>query len=259
MPVHYAGAPCDLAAIRALAGGRIAVLEDAAHAAGARLGGRPIGADSELAVFSFHPTKNLTTAEGGMVVCQRDDWAERLRLGRFHGIRKDAWKNATRSGKDGYSVIAPGRKYNLTDIQAVLGIHQLAELDALNARRAALALRYRERLAGLRALRPLALPTAGGALHAWHIFVVLLDLERLGCDRAAVVDRLEQRGIGTGVHFLPVHSQQYYAARYPATRLPVTDRIGARLLSLPLFPGMADGDVDRVVDALTAIERELIP
>lgn len=259
MPVHYAGMPCDLAALRRLVQGTsILLIEDAAHAIGARSQGRPIGEGSDCAIFSFHPTKNLTTAEGGMVVCRDAALAERLRLDRFHGIRKDAWKAHGRSGRDRYDVVHPARKYNLTDVQAALGIHQLAELPAHNAERARLAARYRERLAGSRIVQPLDL-AAPGDVHAWHIYVVLLRLDRLRGGRAAVVEGLEARGIGSGLHFLPVHLQSHYRTRYGAQRLPVSEEAGERLLSLPLFPGMGDAAVERVARALDELARELAP
>jgi UDP-4-amino-4-deoxy-L-arabinose-oxoglutarate aminotransferase len=258
LPVHFAGAPCDLDGLRALVAGRdIRLIEDAAHATGAKYRGKIIGGDSEVAVFSFHPTKNLTTAEGGMVTCRDQAFAETLRLLRFHGIRKDAWKNHARSGKDLYQVVRPGRKYNLTDTLATLGLHQLRDLERLNAERARLAASYHDRLRGLRILEPLARPTAPGTVHAWHIFIVLLRLDRLRGDRAAVVDRLEQLGIGTALHFPPVHTQDHYARKYPGVRLPVSEDVGARLLTIPLFPGMTDADLDRVVSAFQSVEREM--
>jgi UDP-4-amino-4-deoxy-L-arabinose-oxoglutarate aminotransferase len=257
LPVHFAGAPCDLDGLRRLiAGTGIVLIEDAAHAAGARYRGRPIGGDSEVAVFSFHPTKNMTTAEGGMITCSSAELAAKLRILRFHGIRKDAWKNHGRSGKDLYQVLTPGRKYNLTDIQAVLGIHQLRDLDRHNAERARLAGLYAQQFASSRILTPLALPQQQGTLHAWHIYIVLLELERLRIDRAAVVDRLEQLGIGTALHFPAVHSQHYYLQRYPEADLPVSARLGDRLLTIPLFPGMTDANVERVVAAFASIEKE---
>jgi UDP-4-amino-4-deoxy-L-arabinose-oxoglutarate aminotransferase len=259
MPVHFAGAPCDLAALRSLVKTRpdIVILEDAAHATGTLSCGTAVGQDSELAVFSFHPSKNMTTGEGGMVVTNSDAHADRLKLARFHGIRKDAWKHSGRSGRDLYQVLAPGRKYNLTDIQAVIGLFQLKEVDAFNARRHALALGYRERLNSSGILRPLALPAHSDDRHSWHIFVVLLEIERLKGGRAALVDHLEQQGIGTAIHYPAVHVQQYYAQRYPKLRLPVSESAGERLLSLPLFPQMQDSDLDRVVEALAKAERDL--
>jgi UDP-4-amino-4-deoxy-L-arabinose-oxoglutarate aminotransferase len=257
MPVHFAGAPVDLDRLRALVAGRpITIVEDCAHAAGARFRGRPIGGDSEVAVFSFHPTKNLTTAEGGMITCRDGELAARLRVLRFHGIRKDAWKNHSRSGKDLYNVTAPGRKGNLPDTLAVLGIHQLADLERMNAERARLAAIYQRELAGLRLCRPLDQALGDGDLHAWHIFVVLVAP---GVERAAVVDGLERRGIGTALHFPPVHSQTFYRQKYPGCALPASEDVGARLLTIPLFPGMGDDDVARVVAALRQVEAELLP
>jgi UDP-4-amino-4-deoxy-L-arabinose-oxoglutarate aminotransferase len=258
MPVHFTGAPCALAEVLALAGKYgLAVIEDAAHATGARYQGAPIGSQArgplDCAVFSFHPSKNITTGEGGMITCHDVALADRLRLSRFHGIRKDAWKNHARSGRDRYEVEYPGRKYNLTDLQAVIGVHQLKRLDWFHGERARLAARYRQRLPANGLAQPLDLPAHPDSVHAWHIYVVLLNGERFALQRAQVVAQLEQRGIGTALHFPPVHRQQHYAARNPMGSLPVSERVGERLLSLPLFPGMSEADVDRVVDALIAI------
>ena len=254
MPVHFAGAPCDLAALRRLtAGTKIQIIEDAAHAAGTRVKGKLVGSDSDVAVFSFHPTKNMTTAEGGMVVCKNAELAARIRLLRFHGIRKDAWKNHGRSGKDLYNVVEPGRKYNLTDIQAVLGIHQLRDLERMNNERARLAAAYRARWSGIRFAKPLDLPTDPSDVHCWHIFIVLIAH---GVDRGAVVDHLEAAGIGTALHFPAVHSQTYYRTKYANLSLPISDDIGARLLTIPLFPGMTDADLDRVITAFKRLDRE---
>ncbi len=252
MPVHFAGQPVDIPRLRALIGARpIAIIEDAAHAAGARFAGKPIGADSDIAVFSFHPTKNLTTAEGGMIVCRDAALADRLRLGRFHGIRKDAWKNHARSGSDAYHVLMPARKYNLTDIQATLGIHQLRDLDRMNIERDRLARRYLQLLANVPVVETLRVSDAADTVHSWHIFVV-----KLRADRAAVCAHLERLGIGTGLHYPAVHAQTYYAQKYPNVCLPVTEDAGARVLSLPLFPGLSDADQDRVVAALRTFPNE---
>lgn len=261
MPVHFAGAPCDMTALVALARARgVALIEDAAHATGASFQGAPIGSHGrgphDCAVFSFHPSKNITTGEGGMITCHDTALADRLRLGRFHGIRKDAWKHHGRSGRDVYQVEAPGRKYNLTDIQAVIGLHQLDDLARMNDERTRLALRYHVRLSSVDIAVPLALPRDATTIHSWHLLVVLLQLEKLRTDRAGVVERLEALGIGTALHFPPVHQQRFYAARTAAGTLPHTELVGDRLLSLPLFPGMTNADVDRVVDALVGIQRE---
>ena len=258
MPVHFAGAPVDLVALRRLTAGRgIVILDDCAHAAGAVARGVPIGGDSELAVFSFHPTKNMTTAEGGIIACQDDDLAARLRLLRFHGIRKDAWKNHSRSGRDLYQVLEPGRKCNLPDTLAVLGVYQLADLARMNAERTRLVTRYRAALPATGVVELVDAPLAEGDRHAWHIAVILLRQDRLRGDRGDVVGLLERLGIGTALHFPPVHVQQYYRERYPGVNLPVSEDVGARLLSIPLFPGMTDADCDRVVAAFHAVAREL--
>ncbi len=263
MPVHFAGAPCDLDALRILAEAHgLALIEDAAHATGGSFKDAPIGSHGrgphDCAIFSFHPSKNITTGEGGMVTCHDASLADRLRLSRFHGIRKDAWKNHGRSGRDVYQVEFPGRKYNLTDIQAVIGLHQLDDLARLNGERARLAARYHAGLQAIDIAVPLAVPRDPTTVHAWHLMVVLLELEALPFGRAEVVDRLEKLGIGTALNFPPVHQQQYYAGRVAAGTLPNTELVGDRLLSLPLFPGMTDADVDRVVDALAGIQREFV-
>jgi UDP-4-amino-4-deoxy-L-arabinose-oxoglutarate aminotransferase len=253
MPVHYAGAPCDLAGVRALAARhRLRVIEDAAHAAGTTSRGAPIGHGSDLAVFSFHPTKNLTTAEGGMIVTGDAELAARLRLLRFHGIRKDAWKHHGRSGKDVYQVLEPARKYNLTDMQAALGLAQLAELPAMNADRARQAARYRRELSGLRHIHALASPLGDGDTHAWHIFVVTVD-----GDRAAVVDRLEADGIGTAIHYPAVHEQEWYRARAPGTDLPNASWASSRLLSIPLYPDLSEAEQGRVIAALQIADAQI--
>jgi UDP-4-amino-4-deoxy-L-arabinose-oxoglutarate aminotransferase len=255
MPVHFAGAPCDLDALKKLCGSKIQILEDAAHATGTLDRGVPVGRASEMAIFSFHPSKNMTTGEGGMIVTSSDAHAERAKLGRFHGIRKDAWKHHGRSGRDVYQVLEPGRKYNLTDIQAVIGLYQLREVDEFNRQRARLAHGYRERFQEVAIARPLALPKNANDRHSWHIYVVLLELERLKGGRAEIVDALEDMGIGTAIHYPAVHVQEYYAKKYPGLHLPASEWASDRLLSIPLFPGMQDSDLDRVVGAFKEVER----
>ena len=261
MPVHFAGAPCDLTKLRSIAQQRqLALIEDAAHAVGCQFRGEPIGSQpgtpGSCAVFSFHPTKNITTAEGGMVTTHDPELYDRLKLGRFHGIRKDAWKNHARSGKDQYQVEIPGRKYNLTDIQAVIGRHQLRAVLDFNRTRTALAHHYRATLPPDGVVRPLAVPTASGDVHAWHIFVVLVEP---GYQRADIIDFLAAHGIGTALHFPPVHRQAFYAPRNPQGSLPISEDVGERLLSLPLHVGMTTADVDRVVAVLRDFSRGKSP
>jgi UDP-4-amino-4-deoxy-L-arabinose-oxoglutarate aminotransferase len=256
LPVHYAGAPADLGPLRELAAARdIPLAEDAAHAVGTEYRGRPVGAEG-TAVFSFHPIKNMTTGEGGMVTSDDPALLERVRRLRFHGLGVDAYDRKTQGRAPQAEVLEPGYKYNLPDILAALGLGQLARLDELNARREALALRYLEKLAGVEALLPLALP-AYPHRHAWHLFVVRLDTERAGMSRAGLMEALKDGNIGTGIHFRAAHTHRYYRETLGLApgSLPHTEWNSERILSLPLFPDMEEGDVDDVVDAL----REILP
>ncbi|WP_459615955.1 UDP-4-amino-4-deoxy-L-arabinose aminotransferase [Bordetella sp. 2513F-2] len=251
VPVHYAGAPADMDPIRALAGRHgIAVVEDAAHAVGTRYRDRWIGQQG-TAVFSFHAIKNLTCAEGGMVVTDDAGLADKVRMLKFHGLGVDAFDRMTQGRRPQAEVIMPGLKYNLPDINAAIALVQLERLPELNARRAELAARYRARLAAL-PLTPLAIPDYPHT-HAWHLFMVRVDPERCGLDRDQLMQRLQERQIGTGLHFRAAHTQKYYRDRYPALSLPDTEWNSARLCTLPLFPDMRDEDVDRVAQALADI------
>jgi UDP-4-amino-4-deoxy-L-arabinose-oxoglutarate aminotransferase len=249
IPVHFAGAPCDLDPLQALAKAKgIPVIEDAAHAVGTRYKDRPVGGDGNTAVFSFHPIKNITTGEGGMVTTHDADLAGRLRRLKFHGIERDAWKRYGKGGNPLYDIKEPGFKMTFTDLQAALGLSQLAKLDRLNRRRGALAARYLEGLRGVAGLELPAVP-AYPHTHAWHLFVVQVT----GLPRDAFFEKLTEWNIGFGVHFPPCHTLAYVRERFGSVSLPVTERAGARLLSLPLFPSMSDADVDYVVAAVRAI------
>lgn len=253
VPVHYAGAAADMDPIHALAQRHgIAVIEDAAHAAGTRYRGRPVGSQG-TAIFSFHAIKNMTCAEGGMFVTDDDALADRVRMLKFHGLGVDAYDRLTHGRKPQAQVIEPGFKYNLTDINAAIALVQLDRLDAINARRAELAAAYSERLAGL-PVQPLALPDYPHH-HAWHLYILRIDAERCGIDRDGFMQALQQRGIGTGIHFIGSHLHSYYRQRFPDVQLPNTEWNSARLCSIPLFPDMTTGDFDRVVDAIETITR----
>jgi dTDP-4-amino-4,6-dideoxygalactose transaminase len=259
LPVHFAGQVSDLDGLAAIAGRRdLVVIEDAAHAAGAEYCGRRVGSGPNTACFSFQPTKNLTTGEGGMVTTPDPEVAERVQRLRFHGVDRDAAARHSGRAPVRYETVVPGFKYNLTDLQAALGIHQLARLDGFIERRAKLASLYREAMREC----PAALPLAVDALttrHAWHLFVVLLDLERLRCNREEFAARLDERGVGTGLHFTAVHLHRYYRERYGyrAGDLPHTEWADARVLSLPLFPGMDEADVTRVCSAIRDVAGEV--
>lgn len=251
VPVHYAGAPADIAAIHAL-GKRhgIAVIDDAAHAAGTYYHQRHVG-HSGTAIFSFHAIKNISCAEGGLVVTDDDALAERVRSLKFHGLGVDAFDRQLQGRKPQAEVVTPGFKYNLADINAAIALVQLDKLPAINARRQQLAARYLTQLRSL-SLQPLAVPDYPH-LHAWHLFMVRVDETQCGISRDDLMVALQTRGIGTGLHFRAVHTQKYYRERYPHLHLPATEWNSASLMTLPLFPDMQDSDVDRVVAALTSI------
>ena len=254
IPVHFAGAAVDLDAIRDAIGDRgVAIVEDAAHALGTSCRGHEIGSQSRAAIFSFHPTKNITTGEGGMIVCGDPGLAARLRSLRSHGISRDAWSRHDGSSSPRYEVTEPGYKYNLTDMQAALGLGQFARLDAIIAERRRLAERYDRRLAGLAGIRPIARP-AYDFTHAWHLYVVRLSLDQFTLDRDGVMAALAQENIGTGLHFVALHDQAYYRARRASEgALPHASAASEEIMSLPLYPGLSDADQDDVVEALDRV------
>jgi len=226
------------------------VIDDAAHALPARIGGRPIGTLADATAFSFYATKNMTTGEGGMVTTARADWADAMRVWRLHGISRDAWKRYAADGTWAYEVLDVGCKYNLPDVLAAIGLAQLRKLDAFAAARRALVARYRAGLADLDLLAIADEPP--GVESAWHLFVVRLAVERLRIDRAQVIEELRARGIGTSVHFIPLHRHPYYRRTLgtSAAAFPGAEDLFRRCVSLPLYPGLAPRDVDRVVQAL---------
>ena len=248
IPVHYAGAAFDLDPLYALADQHgIAVIEDAAHAAGTFYKGRHVGAQG-TAIFSFHAIKNMTCAEGAMFVSDDEALATRVRMLKFHGLGVDAYDRLTHGRKPQAQVIEPGFKYNLADINAAIALVQLERLDAINAKRTELAQTYLQRLEGL-PVQPLAIP-AYAQQHAWHLFILRIDTERCGLDREAFMKALQEQNIGTGIHFIATHLHTYYRQRFPNIYLPNTEWNSARLCSLPLFPDMTTDDVDRVVGAI---------
>ena len=251
IPVHYAGAAFDLDPLYALADKHgIAVIEDAAHAAGTRYKGRHVGAQG-TAIFSFHAIKNMTCAEGAMFVTDDEALASRVRMLKFHGLGVDAYDRLTGGRKPQAQVMEPGFKYNLADINAAIALVQLERLDAINARRTELAAAYRQKLEGL-PVQPLAVP-AYAQTHAWHLFILRIDSERCGMDREAFMKGLQDQGIGTGIHFIATHLHTWYRQRDPDLYLPNTEWNSARLCSIPLFPDMSDQDLDRVVGAIATL------
>ncbi len=256
VPVHFAGAPADLDEIYGIAEKNgIAVIEDAAHAAGTEYKGRKIGAKG-TAIFSFHAIKNMTTAEGGMITSNDSDIIERARRIKFHGLGVDAFDRNRQGRSPQAEVLEPGYKYNLTDIAAAIGREQLKRLDIMNERRKQLASLYLERLSTIDEVLPLGFPNYDFK-HAWHLFVVRVLTEKIGITREAFMKELEKRNIGTGIHFKAVHLQKYYrdAFGFKQGMLPNTEWNSERICSLPLFPDMREEDVNDVVDAIKDVLR----
>lgn len=254
LTVDYGGHPCDyerLLPIAERAG--IPIVEDAAHALGAAWRGRPVGSFAKVTAFSFYATKNLTTGEGGAAVTNDDALAERLGLLSLHGMNRDAWKRYTDTGSWYYEVTAPGFKYNLSDVLAAIGVGQLERFDELQRLRREHVARYDAGLAGLDAVRRPA--TRPDVTHAWHLYPIALELDRLTIDRARFIQELRAEGIGTSVHFIPIHRHPHFrdSLRLDAGRFPVAERAYERAISLPLFPGLTPSDVDDVCTAVRKI------
>jgi perosamine synthetase len=251
LAVDYAGQPADYPALRAIAdeapGGPLTIIADASHSLGATLHRRPVGTLAEMTVLSLHPAKILTTGEGGAVLTDRDELADRLRRFRNHGI---ATELAARRDWT-YDMVELGYNYRLTDIGAALGSSQLARIEGFLATRRRLAARYLDRLAGHDLLDPPIV--ADGADPAWHFAYVQLRLDRLRVDRGEVFRALRAEGIGVNVHYIPVHRHSFYRERFPGLSLPVAEAAYERLLTVPLFAAMTTADVDDVVAALDKV------
>ncbi len=251
MPVHFAGLPVDLDPLYELAKRRgLRVIEDAAHAIGTEYRGRRIGSFGDTQVFSFHPNKNMTTGEGGCVATRDKKLAEDVALLRFHGMDREAWDRFGKKGSQHYEIVLPGFKYNMMDIQAALGIHQLAQLDGFIQRRTELAGRYHKLLMGWQQWKLPGTP-AYSHRHAWHLFTPLINSKAAGMDRDAFMAAMKERNIGIGLHYRAVHLYPYYREQFGFKRgdFPNAETISDRILSLPLFPGMSDADQDRVIIA----------
>jgi dTDP-4-amino-4,6-dideoxygalactose transaminase len=254
IPVHLYGHPCEMDRIREIAERhKLLVIEDAAHAVGSEWRGQRIGTLGQATVFSFYATKNLTTAEGGMITTDDDDYAEQLGVWVLHGMTRDAWKRYTSEGNWYYEVVLPGFKYNLTDIQAALGLHQLARLDSMMQRREVIAARYD---AAFGELLELELPACRADVrHAWHLYPIRLRPDYLQIDRAHFIEALKDEGISTSVHFIPLHRHPYYRDRFSLhpSDFPVADMAYQNIISLPIYTRMTDQDVDDVVKAVRKI------
>jgi dTDP-4-amino-4,6-dideoxygalactose transaminase len=257
MPVHYAGLACDMDPILQVAHTHsLRVVEDAAHAFPARYKGRLIGTlGSDVTVFSFYATKPMTTGEGGMIVTRDAQIAKRMKVMRLHGIDRDAFdRYVSKVPAWSYEVVAPGFKYNLTDIASAMGIQQLRKIDRFLLRRQHLARRYSDELADL----PLVLPAdaVDRGVHAWHLYVIRLT-EDAGIERDVLIKRLADRGIGTSVHYIPLHRHSYWRDTYHlrSEQFPEAEAAYLSMLSLPIYTRMTDGDQTRVIAALRELLR----
>lgn len=255
IPVHYAGHPVDLDSIYDIAQAHgLAVIEDAAHALPAKYKGRYIGSRSNPVAFSFYATKNLTTAEGGMLTGD-PEFLERARIVSLHGMSRDAWKRYDKGGSWYYEVMLPGFKYNMTDIQASLGLWQLRKLAGFQQRRREVVVAYNQAFRDVEALElPVERPEVE---HAWHLYVLRLRLEALRITRDQFIEELKARNIGTSVHFIPIHLHPYYRDKYGyrPEDFPVAYGNYRRMLSLPLNPRLSDQDVADVIEAVLDVVR----
>jgi dTDP-4-amino-4,6-dideoxygalactose transaminase len=256
IPVHFAGMPCDMDAILAIAQKHGAkVIEDAAHSLPTRYKDRMIGTIGNMTCFSFYATKTITTGEGGMITTENPQYAERLRILNLHGISKDAWKRYSADGNWRYDILETGYKYNLTDLQAALGLAQLSKCETMRDRRAVIAESYTRALQGLDAYKTPVTPLDDQ--HAWHLYVLQVNPSALRIDRNRVIEELKSRGIGTSVHFIPLHLHTLYQQLgYIAGEFPNAEERFGGSISLPIYPGLTEQDADRVVESLHDIARK---
>lgn len=260
IPVHYGGQPCDMDEIHEIAKKyNLRVLEDAAHSLPAYYKGKKVGSISEVTCFSFYATKTLSTGEGGMISTNNEEIAERCAIMRLHGINRDAWKRYSESGSWYYEVVAPGYKYNFTDLQASLGLPQLKKVDIMWEWRKKIAARYTEAfknfdLITLHTIKP-------DRESSWHLYPIKLNLEMLTKNRAQIIDELKRNNVGVGVHFMPVHQHLYYQKTFNLDdrNFPIASSAFPRLMSLPIYPGMTDQSVEKVItlvlDTLTKFKK----
>ncbi|MCX6588731.1 MAG: DegT/DnrJ/EryC1/StrS aminotransferase family protein [Acidobacteria bacterium] len=256
LPVHLAGLPCRMDELWELARRhKLFVVEDAAHAVGTYYGGQHLGADgaseSDAVAYSFYATKNLTTGEGGMVTTNQPELFARMKALALHGLNRDAWNRYGEKGSWFYQVLEAGFKYNLSDLQSAIGVEQLKKIERFTERRRALAERYQRAFAAVAEVE--CPPEAVGGRHAWHLYILRLRRERLQIGRDEFLAELRDRGIGISVHFIPVPLHPVYAALGDAYPCPRAIGLYERMFSLPLYPSMTEGQVDRVIAAVQDI------
>ncbi|MDT3696521.1 MAG: DegT/DnrJ/EryC1/StrS family aminotransferase [Ignavibacterium sp.] len=254
IPVHYGGQPCDLDEIQQIAKAHnLKLLEDAAHSLPATYKGKKIGTISDVTCFSFYATKTLSTGEGGMICTNDLEIAERCAIMRLHGINRDAWKRYSESGSWYYEVVAPGYKYNFTDLQASLGLPQLKKVDMMWESRKSIAAKYFE---AFKDLDLITLPVIKSDRESsWHLFPVRLNLNMLTKNRAQIIEELKANNVGVGVHFMPVHQHLYYSETFNLDdkNYPVASAAFPRLVSLPIYPGMTEQSVEKVITVVREV------
>lgn len=251
LPVHFAGHPCDMDALLDIARRHgVYLINDAAHAIETEWSGARIGTLGDASCYSFYVTKNITTIEGGMICTPHEEWAKKAKIYALHGLTADAWKRFSDDGFKHYEVTVPGFKYNMTDVEAAVGLTQLGRIDEWAARRREISRRYNEAFDGLPLEPPADAPA--GATHAHHLYTVLIDIDAIGKSRDQVQADLHERKIGTGIHYTALHLHRYYQEHLGLRRgqFPNTEYIAERTLSLPLSPKLSDSDVDDVIEAV---------
>lgn len=256
-PVHFAGHPCEMDTIQAIADKhKLVVIEDAAHALESTYKGRKIGNLGHMTSFSFYANKNMTTGEGGMLTVNDDELADKIRLMRLHGLSKDAWKRFGKTGFTQWQLHAPGYKYNLTDIGAALGIHQLKKVNQFWEIRKRYVETYDEAFKNIPELEVLI--RKDEIKSAYHLYIVALHLDRLTIDRDQFLNEIQARGIGVAVHYVALHLQPYYREQFKTKPedCPVASSYSERILTLPLYPKMSAQDVARVIEAVTDIIKK---
>lgn len=256
IPVHVAGYPCRMDEIYDIAGRyELSVINDAAHAISTEIGGRKIGSMEHLNCFSFYATKNITTGEGGMVTLNEDELAEKLRLMRLHGIDRYTWARLQGDRRWYYEVVERGFKYNMSDIQAAMGLCQLRKIDEIQRRREEIAARYTRAFSDIEPILTPSIPADGK--HSWHLYIIRLNLEMLRIDRDEFIRQMAERGIECSVHFIPLHLHPFYRKRYgyKPGDFPKAEQAYRQVVTLPLFSGMKDEEVDLVIDCVLDIIR----
>lgn len=258
MPVHMAGQACNMNEIMEIAEEHdLYVFEDAAHAVWSKYDDKMIGSFSDGAAFSFYATKNLCTGEGGMVTTNNDELAEKIKINTLHGISKDVYDRYSKKGASWYyDVVTPGFKYNMPDINAAMGIEQLKKLEDVQQKRTEIAEKYNE---AFKEIVGIDIPHVKGNIrHAWHLYIILLDLDVLDINRDQFIEKLEENDIGSSVHFIPIHYHKYYRENYDYQKgdFPNTEYVFERNISLPFYPSMTEKEIEKVISTVEKLLKE---